>query len=212
MKNLKKLTAISFVLCSVFTAQSAYAWKVVFDPTAVAQAVQTVYQLKQQYEAMTKQLESVTGSYNVGAGLSSVKDIVPGSWQDVVKNQSGAFGSKQATYDKLMQVIDKSTLDSMIKDKKTFANNYNMVRMGMAVSDTSYEALNEHIKNLNTLSGKINTTKNIKEAQDLANQIAIEQSYITVINARLGAVQSNMMSVQANNGVSGSQKINVWNK
>lgn len=210
--KLKKIAATSILIGSMFAVQNAYAWKIVFDPTAVAQAVQQVYQLKQQYETMKNQLESVTGNYNVGAGLSTVQDIVPGSWQDVVKNQAGAFGSKQATYDKLMQVIDKSTLDSMMKDKKSFANNYNMVRMGMAVSDTSYEALNEHIKNLGMLSGKINTTKNIKEAQDLANQIAIEQSYITAINARLGAVQSNMLSVQANGGVSGAQKINVWNR
>ena len=81
--KLKKIAATSILIGSMFAVQNAYAWKIVFDPTAVAQAVQQVYQLKQQYETMKSQLESVTGNYNVGAGLNAVQDIVPGSWQDV---------------------------------------------------------------------------------------------------------------------------------
>ena len=119
--------------------------------------------------------------------------------------------AKQATYDKLMQVIPRAEMDKLMQNGQ-FANNYNTVRMGMAVSDASYEALNEHIHNLQVLSAKINTTRNIKEAQDLGNQIAIEQTYISAINARLGAVQTSLSSTASNDGVSSTQKINAWNK
>ena len=110
-----------------------------------------------------------------------------------------------------MQVLAKAEMDKLMQNGQ-FANNYNTVRMGMAVSDASYEALNEHIHNLQILSGKINTTRNIKEAQDLGNQIAIEQTYISAINARLGAVQTSLSSTASNDGVSSAQKINAWNK
>lgn len=182
---------------------------VVFDPAAVYQAIQQYYQLQAQYNTMKAQLESVSGSYNAGAGTKNVKDIIPGSWQDVAANQQGAFGSKQQTYDKLMQVINKEGFDKMMQDKQ-FGSNYNAVRMGMAVSETSYNALNEHVQNLSVLSQKINTTKTVNEAQVLANSIAIEQAYISAINARLGAVQSNLASVQTNGGISGSQRLSAW--
>ena len=184
---------------------------VVFDPTAVYQAIQQYYQLQAQYNQMKAQLESMTGQYNVAAGTNIVKDIVPGSWQDVVRNQSGAFGTKQASYDKLMQVLPKAEYEKMMQNGK-FSHDYNTTRMGMAVSEASYEALNEHIKNLQVLSAKINTTKGMKESLDLGNQIQVEQTYISAINARLGAVQANLSSTVSNNSVSGAQKINAWNR
>ena len=210
--NIKRLALSTAIIASAMTVTTpALAWKIVFDPTAVAQAIQQYYQLQAQYQAMKQQLESMTGQYNVASGTKSVQDIIPGSWQDVARTQSGAFGTKQATYDKLMQVIPRAEMDKLMQNGQ-FANNYNTVRMGMAVSDASYEALNEHIHNLQVLSAKINTTRNIKEAQDLGNQIAIEQTYISAINARLGAVQTSLSSTASNDGVSSTQKINAWNK
>ena len=206
----KKFIASVIFGASILTTQSAFAWGVVFDPTAVAQAIQMVAQLQQQYEQLKNQTQAMSGSYNVGSGLTNVKDIVPGSWQDVVSTQKGAFGTKQETYDKLMKVISDQALNDMMTNNKTFKDNYNNVRMGMAVSNASYEALNEHIKNLNILSAKINSTRNIKEAQDLANQIAIEQGLISAINARLGAIQSNMTASVSNGSVSSAQKMNAW--
>lgn len=209
-KTFKKIVAGIILATSIFTTQSAFAWGIVFDPTAVAQAIQMVAQLQQQYEQLKNQTEAMSGSYNVGSGLNKVNDILPGSWQDVVSTQKGAFGTKQETYDKLMKVVSDQALTDMMSNNKTFKDNYNNVRMGMAVSNASYEALNEHIKNLNILSAKINSTKNIKEAQDLANQIAIEQGFITAINARLGAIQSNMTASMSNGSVSSAQKLNGW--
>ena len=54
-----KITAVAFAL--LFTANPAKAWDVVFDPTAVANMVKQLAQMKQQYEIMKKQYESTTG-------------------------------------------------------------------------------------------------------------------------------------------------------
>ena len=211
----KALLSASIAISTMTATMPAHALfgagDVVFDPTAVYQAIQQYYQLQAQYNQMKSQLESMTGNYNVASGTNVIQDIVPGSWQDVARTQTGAFGTKQQAYDKLMQVLPRAEYDKMMQNGK-FSHDYNTVRMGMTVSEASYEALNEHIKNLQVLSSKINTTKNIKEATDLGNQIQIEQTYISAINARLGAVQANLSSASANGGVTGAQKINAWNK
>lgn len=183
---------------------------VVFDPSSVAQAMAQVTELYKQYEQLKQMYDAVTGSYNVGSGITQVENILPGTWQDVVRNQGGIFGDKQATYDKLLQIIGSDDLQKLMSDKN-FVAVYQNVRMGMAVSDASYSALSEHTANLKKLADRINLTTNIKEAQDLGNQIAIEQGYIESINAKLGSVQSNLISVQASGKVSGSQKVHVWN-
>ena len=216
MKIWKKLSVSATVAATLLTTtMPAHALfgvgDVVFDPTSVYQAIQQYYQLQQQYQTMQAQLQSMSGQFNVAAGTNIVKDYVPGSWQDVFKNQSGAFGNKQQAYDKLMQVIPKAEYDKMMSNGK-FSHDYNTVRMGMAVSEVSFEALNEHIKNLQVLSAKINQTKGVKESMDLGNQISVEQTYISAINARLGAVQANLSSTASNNSVSGAQTMNAWNK
>lgn len=91
-----------------------------------------------------------------------------------------------------------------------YKRNYNTVKTGFAFSDASYNALNEHIANLSTLKNKINSTRNIKEAQDLANAIAIEQGYINSIGAKLSAVQTNLASNSASSGVTSTQSFKTW--
>ena len=208
--KLKKIATVLGLIATLSTLP-AHAFDVVYDPAAVAQMVQQVMKMQQQYDVMKKQYEAMTGSYNVTGDIKQVAGVT-GSWQDVVKGQSsGAFKSKQEKYDKLMTVIKDSDL-KVLMNNQGFKNNYETTRMGMAVAETSYEALNEHIRNLQALGKKINSTKNSKEAADLGNAIALEQGYIQTITGRLSAVQANLASNRSNAGVSGSQKINAWNK
>ncbi|MDO5073139.1 MAG: type IV secretion system protein, partial [Neisseria animaloris] len=60
LNTLKKTVAAAVV--SVGLAQPAAAWDVVFDPTAVMQAVQQLAQLKAQYEQLKQQYQAVTGN------------------------------------------------------------------------------------------------------------------------------------------------------
>ena len=51
--NKIKMSAVAFALA--FTANTANAWDVVFDPTAVANMVKQLVQMQQKYEIMKKQ-------------------------------------------------------------------------------------------------------------------------------------------------------------
>ncbi|KQQ65462.1 type IV secretion system protein [Acinetobacter sp. Leaf130] len=207
--KMNKIKVSAIALALAFTTNQANAWDVVFDPTAVANMVKQLVQMQQQYEIMKKQYESTTGSYGIGSSTKSV-DVVSGSWQDVVANQkTGSFGTAQKTYDKVLTTIGTQGMNELLSND-SYKRNYNTVKTGFAFSDASYNALNEHIANLSSLKNKINSTRNIKEAQDLANAIAIEQGYINSIGAKLSAVQTNLASNSASSGVTSTQSFKTW--
>lgn len=212
---MKKIIATSIVLIGITGSFNSWAifgvGDVVFDPTAVGQAVIQVEKLAQQYEQYKALYESMTGIRNVSDGIHVVNDILPGTWQSVVQIQNGAYGSKQAQYDALLKVISDDELKKVLGNTQ-FKNAYETVRVGMAVTDVSYGALSEHTQNLKTLYNKINLTKDVKEATDLGNQIQIELAFIEAINAKTGTAQTNLTSVQASNTVIGAQQVWAWNK
>ena len=212
MRKSKKLVAVAIV--SMMITRPAWAifgvGDVVFDPAAVGQMVQQYQQLQQQYQQLKQQYEAVTGTTNYLQGLKK-SDIVSGSWQDVVSSQGkgGTWNNAKAVYDKLLTVMNGKQLDSLM-DSQQFKHNYQSVRMGMAFSEASYNALEVHIQNRDNLKSKINTTQTIKEAQDLANAIAIEQAQISTITARLSAVQTNLASDTGSKGVTSNQSYSGW--
>lgn len=206
-----KLKVSALAISLALTTNIAHAWDVVFDPTAVMNMVQQLAQMKQQYDVLKKQYESTTGNSGIGtSGINKVQDVVSGSWQDVVSNQkNGAFGSAQKTYDKVLTTIGQEGMKDLLSNDK-YKRDYNTVKTGFAFSDASYNALNEHVANLTTLKNKINSTQSIKEAQDLANAIAIEQGYINSIGAKLSAVQTNLESNSASGNVTSTQSYKAW--
>lgn len=210
MKKLTKMVTVAAVL--MMTTRPAWALfgvgDVVFDPAAVAQMFQQYEQMRQQYVTLKQQYEAVTGTTDYLKNLKKT-DIVSGSWQDVVQNQSGALGNYQKVYDNLLTVLDGKQLNSLM-DSSQFKHTYENVRMGFSFSEASYNALNEHIDNLNQLKAKINTTQTIKEAQDLANAIAIEQGLVSTITARLSAVQTNLASDSGGQTITSGQTFSSW--
>lgn len=183
---------------------------VVFDPAAVGQMIQHYQQLRQQYIELQKQYKAQTGNTDYSQGLRKT-EIVTGSWQDVVSGQgsNGALKNAQQMYNKLLTVMEGKQLDSLM-DSQQFKQSYENVRMGMAFSEVSYDALEVHLKNLDQLKNRLNETKTIKEAQDLANAIAIEQAEISAITARLNAVQTNLASDSGSKGITSNQAYNGW--
>lgn len=217
MKNLKILSIVTLVSLGIVTPiRPAHAFMgvgdVVFDPANTAQAIEQVSRMKQQYDMLKKTYDAISGATNMGKDLKAVKNVIPGSWQEVVSIQKsgGLFKNKQEVYTKILTVIGEKDLERLKKDNTVFKGNFEAVRTGMAVSEASYDALSERIQRLEQLSAKINQTKNIKEAQDLGNAIAIEQAQIQVITAQLASVQNNMTANTANQQVAGGQVMSTW--
>lgn len=172
-----------------------------------AQMVEQVAQLKSQLDQLKSQYQAVTGSYGLGSLLQNdtfaAENIVPGSWQDVVRQQqSGKYKNKMDYYEKLMRTVDPALFD---KDKSrstgAYKLSYDNTRAAFAVTDATYDAVDAHRKNIEQLIRRIDSTQNIKEATDLNNRLVSENAMLQISVARLAAVQSNLSASSQNDRV-----------
>ena len=171
--------------------------------------VQEAIQLGQQLETMGRQLDqlkqqygAVTGTYGRGAlGLNDAIDassVVPGSWQDVVAQQkSGVFGSRQATYEKVMNTMSPDDF----ADKGEGAN-YKMssdsVRSALAGGESLYDEAQTHLRNFQVMAQQVDTTQNVKDAADQQNRALAELGMAQSAQTKLQAITANLTANQVN--------------
>lgn len=171
------------------------------------QMVEQLNQLKAQLEQLKSQYQAVTGSYGIGALMRnetlSAANIVPGSWQDVVRlQQSGAFKSKLDYYESLMKAVDPALLtNDKSRNAGAYKLSYDNTRAAFAVTDATYDSVETHRKNIEQLIQRIDNTQNIKEATDLNNRLVSENAMLQISVARLSAVQSNLSASAQNDQV-----------
>jgi len=200
-----KTRQVLFALAACLLAGSARAQWAVIDVANLRQSIQQykqmveqAAQLKAQLEQMKSQYQAVTGSYGAGAFLQgealAAQSIVPGSWQDVVRlQQTGAYKAKMDRYEGLMKAVDPALLD---KDKgrnsDAYRLSYDNTRAAFAVADATYDAVETHRRNIEQLIKRIDTTPNVKAAEDLNNRLVSESAMLQIAIARLAAVQGNL--------------------
>ncbi|MBF6570154.1 MAG: hypothetical protein IVW54_14890 [Candidatus Binataceae bacterium] len=174
-----------------------------------AQMVEQVSELRAQLDQLKSQYQAVTGSYGAGDLLRQssldAEAIVPGSWEDVVRlQQAGAYGSKMDRYEGLMKAVDPALLEN---DEGRAADAYKLsyddTRAAFAVADASYDAIETHRRNIEQLMGRIDATRNIKEATDLNSRLVSENALLQIEIARLSVVQSNLSASAQNDRIQG---------
>lgn len=186
-----------------------------FDAATFIQLQQQFQQLQQQYETLKSQYAAITGSYGRGQiGLSdSIRSasVVPGSWQEVVaQQQSGVFGSKQAAYERVINTMPQDLFaDPQAQHATTYKMSTDSVRAAMAGGDSLYSEVQTHLNNLAVMSQQVDSTTNIKDAQDLQNRISSESGMLQSAMAKLNAMnmnlQANMLN-QQNQATAATQK------
>ncbi|SAK79351.1 Type IV secretion system protein virB5 precursor [Caballeronia hypogeia] len=186
-----------------------------FDAATMIQLQQQLTQMQQQYETLKSQYAAITGSYGRGQiGLNqamSSASVVPGSWQEVVaQQQSGAFGARQSYYEKLINTMPQDLFaDPQAQNATTYKMSTDSVRAAMAGGDTLYSEVQTHLNNLAVMSQQVDSTSNIKDAQDLQNRISSENGMLQSAMAKLNAMnmnlQANMLN-QQNQATAATQK------
>lgn len=186
-----------------------------FDVATVLQLQQQFKQLRSQYMVLKNQVEAVTGTYNRGQiGLSDAlrsASVVPGSWQDVVAQQHGStFGSKQASYEKLIDTMPQNQFaDPQARSVTTYKMSTDAVRAALAGGESLYAEVQTHLNNLARLSAEVDSTLNIKDAQDLQNRILSENGMLSSAMAKINAINMNLqanMVNQQNQATAATQK------
>ena len=210
----RRARVLAVVFTSLLALNPCAAQMPVFDLAALRQAVQQyqqmveqLNQLKAQYEQMKRQYEAITGSYGVGAILQEVtiaaQAVVPGSWQDIVRlQQSGAFKNKLDYFEAVMKAIDPVLLENArSRGTQAYKLTYDNTRAAFAVTDTMYESIDVHRRNIEQLMRRIDTSQNLKEATDLGNRLIAENAMLQIATARLTAVQNNLQASASNERV-----------
>lgn len=215
MRPWRRIPAGSF-LCLALAAwmQGASAQVAVIDIANLQQAteqyaemVEQVGQLRAQLDQLRSQYQAVTGSYGAGGLLRGssleAEALVPGSWQQVVRLQeNGAYGTKMDRYEGLMKAVDPALLE---RDRSRAASAYEMsyddTRAAFAVADATYDAIEMHRRNIEELMGRIDATRNIKEATDLNSRLVSENALLQIAIARLSVVRSNLSASAQNDRI-----------
>lgn len=175
-----------------------------FDTAQFAQMQQQFKQLQDQYNTLKDQYAAVTGSYGRGqVGLNeslNSASVVPGSWQEVVaRQQGGAFGAKQASYEKLINTLPPDLFaDPQAQNAQTYQMSSDSVRAALAGGDSLYSQVQTHMGNLARMSQLVDSTANIKDAQDLQNRIAAENGMLQSAIAKLNAMNTNLQANMVN--------------
>lgn len=207
--NARQLTWLA--LFASLLSGSAHAQLAVFDVSNLRESIQQyqqmveqVTQLRAQLEQLKSQYQAITGSYGIGAmgqnAALAAQRIVPGSWQDVVRlQQSGQYASKLSYYEGLMKSVDPALLDGdRSRGATAYKLSYDDTRAAFAVADATYDAIDIHRRNIEQLMQRIDTTRNIKEAEDLNNRLLSESALLQVAIARLSVVQGNLSASAQN--------------
>ena len=170
----------------------------------MASMAKQLAEMKKQYDQLKQQYEAVTGSYGVGNTLINktmeAANIVPGSWQDIVKQQQGGqFKGKVDYYETLMKSVDPNIFaNDKSRTGKAYQLSYDNTRAAFAVTDATYDAVEIHKKNIEQLMQRIDSAQNIKEATDLSNRINAENAMLQIAMARLSTVQNNLNATMQN--------------
>lgn len=198
---MKKIT-LALSLC--FPALAAFAQVPTSDLLTYSQLTKQLSQLKQQYDTMQQQYQAVTGVYGRGAqGLAdSIKSasVVPGSWQEVVaKQNSGAFGSNQNAYEKLIKTMPQELFQAPQGQSATsYKLSTDSVRAAMSGGDSLYSEVQTHLNNLAMLAKQVDSTTNTKDAADLQNRIATENGMLQTAMAKLNVMNMNLQANMLN--------------
>jgi type IV secretion system protein VirB5 len=219
---IKKISLIAFsVTASLGVSVPVFATGIpTFDGATVLQLQQQFDQLQKQYKALKDQYDAVTGSYGRGQiGLTdsiSAASVVPGSWQEVVAQQHGAFGSKQGYYEKFINTMPQDLFaNPQAQEATSYKMSTDSVRAALAGGDSLYSEVQTHLNNVARMSQQVDSTVNIKDAQDLQNRISSENGMLSSAMAKLNAMnmnlQANMLN-QQNQATAADRKYYRWKR
>ncbi len=144
-----------------------------------------------QLEVLTSVLEAETGHYDYGKILNSDEDLTnrewsPSDWQSALQGLSGGNPDR---YQELLEQYIKDHPSVSIDDMKlgvsdSYATDYQQtVQVNQAANvQASYEFndINEHLKNIKTISNEIEGADNEKAISDLNVRMNTEIAYLMV--------------------------------
>jgi type IV secretion system protein VirB5 len=172
---MKKLRSFFLSIICVFAVSSAHAGIPVIDAAAIGNLVTTYKQLMQEYNMITKQYQSTTGSRGMAGLLTNpaVKSQLPPDWQNVMANikSTGAY------------TIERNKLPTS-RDPSINAV-YDNVAVNNATMADFFKRANSRMEQVSQLQASIDSADDPAAKADLQNRMLSEQNSIAGTNQLL---------------------------
>lgn len=181
-----KKTIIAIFLSTAISNASYATGIPVFDAAGLAQALQTVQQLKQQIDQLKSLQSQFEGVRNMGSLLNipELRNQLPTEWQNVYDDV------KHGNIDGLSGAFDKLNNDEAVTGTKSEIDALKKRRWDQALADkamgeNAYNAALQRLSNIEALGAKINTTQDAKASMDLISRVSQEQALVQNESARM---------------------------
>lgn len=181
MKHIAKWSLVALIGATSIGAQAVV---LVIDPKAIAEAAKQVNAWKQQYEQMTRQLASMTGTRGMATLLTASKPVLPADWQKAMQDISPLASQIKAA----QAVLSPTQLAAMPPQLRALVDQAaTQSAVNQATAQAAYNDANVRQARLQTLTASLATTLDPKAAYDLGNAIAIERGYLEADHNQLQA-------------------------
>ncbi|MBS0174298.1 MAG: hypothetical protein JSR64_09715 [Nitrospira sp.] len=209
MKALKNLAvAIGVVLGTSTMVQPAHAQFAVIDVANlqqnIGQYLQMIQQLKQLQAQLTQavqQYKSITGSRGLGNILQeNYTQIVPANWQETLNiMQGGGQVGQLATQiaNEASQLKGSNFAGAAQQVIQGLQQNMNASASGQALNSEVYQEAGQRFTRIQDLTNQINSTQDLKGAQDLLNRLQAENLDLQNEALKLQAMNAMLTQQQA---------------
>lgn len=202
----------------------------VSDAAMLANAVQQLKTLKDQYETMTRQVTQLkdlkktnTGHYGYGELSNGLNELHSwqspvSSWEDALRNLSG--GNTQR-YQSLVEAYERNhpqlseqqvTRDMPEASRERFKEDKAVNRAVHVQTTDAYNEINKHLAQLQTLSKAIEKTANTKGAIDLNSRLITELGFIQLMQVRLQTLSNQQLAQDSLDDLSERAKAAHFNR
>ncbi|MFJ3465302.1 P-type DNA transfer protein VirB5 [Achromobacter spanius] len=164
----------------------------------LAKYAEQIEVLKGQLESQKRQLESLTGTRNLGDILNNpaIRDALPADAREILRASNGGLGGISDVVDRIER--EERLTGNYEQDKKNLdARADKLAVRSQAMMEQTQKAMTARVKQVDQLQAKINQTQDPKAIADLQARLLVEQANIQADQTRADMLTRQIEAEQA---------------
>ncbi|SEK05237.1 P-type DNA transfer protein VirB5 [Achromobacter sp. NFACC18-2] len=164
----------------------------------LAKYAEQIEVLKGQLESQKRQLESLTGTRNLGDILNNpaIRDALPADAREILRASNGGLGAISDVVERIER--EERLTGNYEQDKKNLdARAEKLAVRSQAMMEQTQKAMTARVKQVDQLQAKINQTQDPKAIADLQARLLVEQANIQADQTRADMLTRQIEAEQA---------------
>ncbi len=149
-----------------------------FDAAAIAQSVQQIAVLKDQLDSARRQLESLTGTRNLGELLNnpSIRARLPNDVNQVLTDLQGVSSALASSVNSIVGTTN-APVTNLATERRALQERYQRLNAtAKALGEQSYKMITERTREIDGLQAQINLATDAKAIADLQARLSVAQT------------------------------------